>query len=261
MTVRVERRGAVTILTLDRPPVNALDTDTWLELDRQLDQIESSTAIRCVVLAAKGTRAFSAGADIKEFPAFLHDGAGRAMALRIHGVQNRLERLNQVSIAAVEAAALGGGCELILACDLRVAGQHARFGFPEVTVGQFPGTGGTMRLPWLIGESRAKELLLTGRAVEAREAADIGLIHQVVPEGLAFEAALELAERLTQLPASGVAAIKQSVAAGRGVEVSVQGQRDSELSEAVFQSPEALEGYRAFVDKRPPVFSSTHEEQ
>ena len=255
MTVRLELHGRVAILLLDRPPVNALDTATWLEFDTHLRELEQSTLVRAVVIASVGASVFSAGADIKEFGDFFEPGRGRAMALRIHEVLNRLESLAKVTIAGVEGAALGGGCELLLACDLRVASEGARFGFPEVSVGQFPGTGGTMRLPWLIGESRAKELLLTGRSMSADEASRVGLVHRVVPVGAALEASLEWAHELALLPGSGVAAVKQSVSSGRGADLGERARHDSELSEGVFRSPDAVEGYRAFLEKRTPVFS------
>ena len=255
MTVRLELHGRVGLLLLDRPPVNALDTATWLEFDAHIRELEQSTQVRAVVLAAVGANVFSAGADIKEFDDFFEPGHGRAMALRIHDVLNRLEALAKVTIAGVEGAALGGGCELLLACDLRVAGEGASFGFPEVSVGQFPGTGGTMRLPWLIGESRAKELLLTGRSMTADEAFRAGLVHRVVAVGTALEASLAWAQELALLPGSGVAAVKQSVSSGRGADAGERARGDSELSEGVFRSPDAVEGYRAFLEKRAPVFS------
>jgi enoyl-CoA hydratase/carnithine racemase len=159
-----------------------------------------------------------------------------------------------VSIAAVEAAALGGGCELILACDLRVAGDGARFGFPEVRVGQFPGTGGTMRLPWLIGESRARELLLTGEPVSAQRAFDIGLVHRLVPAGEALAAAISWAAELARLPRSGIVAVKRSISEGRHGDTAERSAADAQLSESIFQSPEAREGFRAFVEKRTPDY-------
>lgn len=254
MTVRLEFDEDVGVLLLDRPPVNALDTATWIEFDTRLSELEQAARTRAVVLAAVGSKAFSAGADVKEFGKFFEPGQGHAMARRIHDVQNRLERLDKVTIAAVEGPALGGGCELLLACDLRVAGEGARFGFPEVTVGQFPGTGGTMRLPWLIGESRARELLLTGRTLLAEEAHRVGLIHRLVPPGSALQASLAWAHELALLPTSGIGAVKQSIGDGRGMKLAERTEDDSRLSEEVFRSPDAVEGYRAFLEKRTPVF-------
>jgi enoyl-CoA hydratase/carnithine racemase len=254
MTVRLESIGAVAVVTIDRPPVNALDTATYVDLGRQLDDVRASDEVRCLVLCAAGDRAFSAGADIHEFEEFMRPGAGREMATRIHELQNGLEAMPIVTIVAIEGAALGGGCELSLACDLRVAGSNASFGFPEVRVGQFPGTGGTMRLPWLIGESQARLMLLSGEPVDAARAAAIGLVHRLVPAGEARATAIAWASDLARLPASGVRAVKTSVVAGRTGDTVGRSLADAELSESVFQSHEAGEGYRAFLEKRPPDF-------
>lgn len=260
MTVSLEIDGAVAVVLIDRPPVNALDTATYRELDACLSQvIADSPMYGALVLAARGARAFSAGADIKEFESFLTPAQGLEMAMRIHEIQNRLEGFGGVSIAAVEAPALGGGCELILACDLRVAGEGATFGFPEVRVGQFPGTGGTMRLPWLIGESRAREMLLTGGAISAARALEFGLVHRVVSPGQALGVATDWAQQLATLPRAGVSAAKRSVVGGRTGDAESRSRADADLSGQVFGGPEAQEGYRAFVDKRDPDYAAARQ--
>jgi enoyl-CoA hydratase/carnithine racemase len=258
--VLFEVKAGIGVATIDRPPVNALDTATYVEIEEIVTFVSAQPQqCRVLVLAAAGERAFSAGADIKEFGSFLEPGKGFEMANRIHQIHNRLEGLPIATIAAIEAAALGGGCELILACDLRVAGEEARFGFPELHVGQFPGTGGTMRLPWLIGESRAKELALTGEPISARRALEIGLIHRVVKKSRALPEAMAWAQELAQLPGSGIAAVKESISGARTGSVEERSLMDAQLSEAVFRSPDAVEGFRAFVEKRPPNFGSTSE--
>ena len=152
--VRLHVEDKLAVLTMDRPPVNALDEVMYEALSRRLDELEGRKDIRVVILAAaKGLRAFSAGADIKDFERLFDPGESYRFCRLAHEVNNRFERLSQITLAAIDGAVLGGGAELVLAFDIRVASLTARIGFPEVTVGQAPLTGGTLRLPWLIGES------------------------------------------------------------------------------------------------------------
>ncbi len=254
MPVHLGRLERVAVLTLDNPPVNALSTRVYAELEARIAALEADEDVRVVVLAAGGTRAFSAGADIREFERFFAPGEGYNMAVRILRLLSRLEALPKITIAAIDAPALGGGCELILACDLRVASTTAMLGFPEVRVGQFPGTGGTLRLPWLIGEARAREMLITGESIGAERALEIGLVHRVVEPGAALGYSIDWARELASRPAPGIAAIKRSILANRAGDTEAASIADAELSEWVFQSAEAREGYRAFIEKRSPRF-------
>jgi len=250
-----EAYGPVALLTMNRPPVNALDETLYRAFADRLDELEQDRAVRVVVLAAaKGLRAFSAGADIKDFERLFEPGEGYRFCRLAHEVNNRFEALPQVTIAAIDGAVLGGGAELVLAFDLRVASSSARIGFPEITVGQVPATGGTLRLPWMIGESAARAVLLTGDPLPADRAQALGLFHMVVPPGLAAPAALEWAQQLAERPAQAVAAIKRSLFANRDRDLAAGTERDSRLSQWVFDGADAREGHRAFVEKREPRY-------
>jgi enoyl-CoA hydratase len=237
---------AVCELVLDNPPVNALSTKMYVALSDHLDTIAESD-FRVVVISARGERAFSAGADLKEEHA---PGSELAMFTRINEVSNRLESLTQITMVAIERAILGGALELALACDLRVAATHATFGFPEVGLGDYPGTGGTLRLPWMIGEARARELLLTGARFTARRALAIGLISKLVPRGRALEETLRWAEELASMPVSGVRAIKASIVQNRTQDAVTAARTDAIRSSIVNASAEAVAGRVAFAQHR-----------
>ena len=252
--VRLRREGGVALLRLDNPPLNILSRELYRHLEERLDAVAGDRDVRAVVLASTGRRAFSAGANIKEFASYTTAREARAFGDMVHRISMKLADLPQPTIAAVEAVALGGGCELILYCDLRVSGDAARFGFPEVTVGQFPGTGGTEWLPRILGEAKAKELMFTGDMIDAAEAFRVGLVNRLVPAGQAEQAALELARTIAGRPAVAVRAIKESIRRGRGVSPEVHRSIQVELMQRVFQSEDAAEGYAAFLEKREPRF-------
>jgi enoyl-CoA hydratase len=241
---------------MDRPPVNALDEAMYDALSRQLDRIEERQDTRVVILAAaKGLRAFSAGADVKDFERLFEPGQSYRFCRLAHEVNNRFERLPQITMAAIEGAVLGGGAELVLAFDLRVASLVSRIGFPEVTVGQAPLTGGTLRLPWLIGESAARAILLSGDPVSAERAHQLGLFQLLVPAGMVLSAATEWARQLSRHPAQAVLGIKQSLVLNRDHDVANGTERDSVLSQWVFEGADAREGHQAFLEKREPRFA------
>lgn len=254
--IHIRHDGPVCVLTLDRPPVNALSYEVYAVLREQLADIAADSAIRVLVVDASAElRAFSAGADIKEFEQLFDPVTAERFFSIAHEVPEAVERLDKVTIAAVEGAALGGGAELLLSFDFRIFGSKARIGFPEVTVGQFPGTGGTMRLPWLIGEAAARELLLTGQSIDAQRALELGLCNRVVEAGQASAVALALAHDLAGRPAQAVTAIKRSILANRDHDSAAGIRRDTMLSRWVGDGPDSREGYRAFVERREPVFT------
>jgi enoyl-CoA hydratase/carnithine racemase len=253
---RIDIDGPVCVLTLDRPPVNALSYDVYVELRGHLAAVAADPNIRVLVVeASPALRAFSAGADIKEFERLFDPVTADQFFSIAHEVPERLERLEKITIAAVEGVALGGGAELLLSFDFRIFGSNARIGFPEVTVGQFPGTGGTLRLPWLIGEAAARELLLTGAPVDAQRAFALGLCNRVTDAGAASAAARELAHDLAERPAQAVAAIKRSILANRDHDTAAGIHRDTALSRWVGEGADSVEGYRSFVERRPPAFT------
>lgn len=252
--------GGIGLVTMDRPQVmNALDARTFLELDRLLDGAAADRALRGLILTGKG-RAFVAGADLSEIR---DDGMeeNRAYAKLGQGLMDKLEALPIPTVAAVNGYALGGGCELALACDIRIAGERARFGMPEVGLGVIPCFGGTQRLARLVGSGLAKELIFTGRTVDAQEALGMGLVNRVVPQEALMDSAAELLG-LT-LPKSGAAIRYAKLAVDRGRDMSLADGLEYEraLSALCYGLPDKTEGIRAFLEKRRPVFPATSEQR
>jgi enoyl-CoA hydratase/carnithine racemase len=247
--------GAVAHLTLNNPPMNLITDDLLTELDSALALLEHTEPgdVRAVVVMGSGERAFSAGSDVKGFES--HRGAaGRPHFTREEAVTTRLADLPMPTIAAMEGNALGGGLELALACDIRVASERASLGLPEVRLAVTPGAGGTQRLPRAVGVARAKELTLTGRIIDAYEAERIGLVSRVVPKGLARAAADEIAAEIAQRGPLAVREVKRLI--DRSVDFDIDDGIAAEIdaSERVFNSEDMLEGAHAFFEKRPPQY-------
>ena len=242
---------------LDKPRANALDADLHDDFALLLDLLERDDAIRVVVLASANEKIFMAGARLEAFPE--EHFSARATAGRVdlaQGTFGRVERLPKPVIAEIAGHALGGGCELALACDFRVMSEGpALIGCPEIRLGIIPGGGGTQRLPRLVGQARARRLLLLGERVGAREALEIGLVDEVgaTPEETR-DLALDLAARLAEMPAPGLRLIKRCLADGYEptLEEGLRVEREAAI-EALAQ-PEAREGLSAFLEKRPPRF-------
>jgi enoyl-CoA hydratase/carnithine racemase len=240
-----ERLG---ILRVDRPPVNAFDQRMWDQFDRVAASLHGSTLYRSVVITG-GPRHFAAGADVKELigltPAQF-DARNRVLQRAFHA----LATAPQVTIAAVNGYALGGGCELALAADFRLAGRSAVFGLPEVTLGIMPGSGGTQRLPRVVGLARAKELILSGRPVRADEALAIGLVHRVVDDSGVLDAAIAEGLAYARGPLS-LQYAKQALdaTADRGIEAGLE--LEAALITRCFASEDGQRGLRSFVDEGP----------
>ncbi|MCI4322247.1 MAG: enoyl-CoA hydratase/isomerase family protein [Thermoplasmata archaeon] len=247
--VRLERRGAVALLTLDSPPVNVLSAPVLDALVRRLEEVRVDGSVRAVVLASASPKAFAAGANIREM-APLTPAEARAHGARGQGATTAIERLPMPVIAAVHGVCLGGGCEIVLACDFILASADATFGQPEVNLGVMPGWGGTQRLPRRVGAARARYWIYTGRAVTAQEAADQGLVLRVVPREALLDQALALAEELAGKPADALAAAKYSVqlAIDRGLPLGLA--YELRRWEALFATADQKEGMRAFLEKR-----------
>ncbi len=252
--VRREDTGPVAILTLDNPPLNVLSQALYRRLEVLVDELAASAEVRAVILTGTGERAFSAGADIKEFPGVANPDRWRRQIEYIYDVSEKLAALPQPVVAAVNGLAYGGGLELILFCDIRLASDQARFALPEVKLGLFPGSGGVQRLPRLIGAARAKAILFTGDPVEAQEAERMGLVHRVVPHDCLQGAALALARTLAERPAIAVRTIKRLVDGGLEVSLAEQRQRELRANAEIIQTADAREGFQAFMEKRPPRF-------
>ena len=253
MTVRVEVDDAVAAVTIDRPDaLNALDVETLSALRDELLRLREDDAVRVVVLTGAGERAFAAGADIKYMSALSTDEAKEWGELG-HNVAQLLETLAKPTIAAINGFALGGGCELALACDLRYASPNAKLGQPEINLGIIPGWGGTQRLARVCGLGVAKELILTGRTVDAEEALRIGLVNGVAEPVL--DRALETARLLASKAPLALRAAKQAInhaLQGDHVE-NLQGEADRFAQ--LFDSEDAKEGLEAFIEKREPRFA------
>lgn len=250
--VAVER-GEVAILRLQNPPLNLITVDVTRALDSALATLESDSRVRAVIVTGSGDRAFCAGSDIEEFES-LHGRVGEGKLLHENAVYRRLARLPIPTIAALQADALGGGLELALCCDLRVADERARLGLPEVRLGVIPGSGGTQRLPRLVGPGRAKEMILTGELIGSAEAERIGLVERVVAAGGALEAARGLASIIASRGPLAVREAKRLIdrAGGEPLDTGLAAELDG--SERLFSSEDMLEGARAFLEKRPPRF-------
>ena len=254
-TVRIDRERAAALVTIDRRPVlNALNRATIDELRRAMLELRRDESVRVVVLTGAGEKAFVAGADIQELER-LSAVEAEAYALEGQHVFDLVEHLGKPVIAAVNGFALGGGCELAMACTLRVAADTARFGQPEVKLGVTPGFAGTQRLPRLVGRGRALDLLLTGRMVDAQEALAIGLVNRVVPAAALLDEAKTLAGALAGLAPFAMRAIIEAVNRGTEMAFPEAAFLEASLFGLCFSTSDMREGTRAFLEKRRPVFT------
>lgn len=246
--------GAVATVTINRPKaLNALNQGTLEEMLRCFRELAQNEAIRVVIVTGGGDKAFVAGADIA-FMEKLSPLAARRFALLGQQVLSTMENLPQPVIAAINGFALGGGCELALACDIRLASENARFGQPEVNLGVIPGFGGSQRLPRLIGRGRANELLFTGDIIDAQEAVRIGLVNRVVPQAQLLASCREMAEKIASRGPVAVKLCKEAVNNGVEVDLARACQYEADQLALCFSSDEQKEGMRAFLEKRPARF-------
>jgi enoyl-CoA hydratase len=243
----------VALVTLDRPEaLNALSFDLLDELAATLERLDADPSCRAIVITGAGGRAFASGADIRELATQTYaslTAAGRFTAW------DRLAVIGLPLIAAVRGYALGGGCELAMACDMIVAAEDATFGQPEIRLGVMPGAGGTQRFTRAIGKARAMELILTGRTMTAREAEAAGLVTRVVPAAATVDAALELAGRIATMPPLAVRAAKAAILDAGERSLAAGLAREREAFFRLFDTQDQAEGMAAFTEKRPPVWS------
>jgi enoyl-CoA hydratase len=245
----------IALATINRPDkLNALNADVIADLGRLAEAVEQDAAVRALIITGAGPKAFVAGADISELAA-VDGGEGRTLAARGQAVFRALERLRKPVIAAVNGFALGGGCELAMACHMRLAAPNARFGQPEVKLGLIPGYGGTVRLPRLVGRGIALELLLSARMVDAEEAARIGLVNRVVAADALLDEARALARTILEMGPIAVGLCLDQV--DRGLDTSIDDalQLEAEAFGAACASEDKAEGTTAFLEKRPAKFT------
>jgi enoyl-CoA hydratase len=255
LSIDASRRDGVAVLTVNRPDaLNAFDVDTLTELRDGLRQLADDVDVRVVVLTGAGDRAFAAGADIKYMSGLDVERAKEWGALG-HEVGNLLETVPKPTIAVVNGFALGGGCEIALACDFRIASSTAKLGQPEVNLGLIPGWGGTQRLARVVGVGLAKELVLTGRVVDAEEALHIGLVNAVHDPAELMEKALEVATALAAKAPLALAAAKEAVNRALAGDHGDNLEREADYFGELFSSEDAREGMTAFVEKREARFT------
>lgn len=254
-TLILEKSGAVATLTFNRPAaLNALNQAMLGEIELAVRELAVDEEVRAVIVTGSGTRAFVAGADIRELRALEGTPEGEAFARAGHRVLRSLSELDKPSIAAINGFALGGGCEVALSCDVRIAAENARIGLPEIRLGIIPGWGGTQLVPRLLGSGRAALLILTGEPIDAEEAYRLGLVDRVVPAEKLLDEARQLATALAERPPLAVRAAKRAMrfalegplSAGRDLEAALFG--------SLFTTEDRIEGTSAFLEKRAPVF-------
>ncbi len=249
--IEIERKEDVTIIKLDNPPVNAICTELLDELDEKLNEVENDES-RVAIVTGKG-KAFVGGADIKEMKD-MDPGEAREFSQKGQSILNRIENLSKPVIAAVNGFALGGGTEVAMSCDFIIASEKAKFGQPEVGLGLIPGFGGTQRLSRLIGMGPAKELIFTGKNIDAEEAKRLGLANHVVEADELMDFSLEIAQEISSNAPLALQYAKSSMNEGYEVPLDEGLKIESEQFERCFKTEDQKEGCEAFIEKREPEF-------
>ena len=252
--VRLEKADGIGTIRLDRPPMNALNVQLQDEIQQAAAEATDDASIRAVIVYG-GEKVFAAGADIKQMLDMTYtDMSARAAALT--RALGSVARIPKPVVAAIAGYALGGGCEIALACDWRIAAADAKLGQPEISLGIIPGAGGTQRLPRLVGPARAKDLIMSGRLVGAEEALAMGLIDRIVPAGESvYEAAVAMVQPYVTGPAQALRAAKLAIDGGLEMDLDRGLDWESQLFTGLFATDDRREGMAAFVEKRKPTFS------
>ena len=246
----VEVENGIAVVTINRPKsLNALNSETLAELTECFGDIEKRDDVKVLILTGSGEKSFVAGADISEMVDSDAIG-GRKMALLAKAAFEKLENMRQVTIAAVNGFALGGGCEIAMACDIRVASENAKFAQPEVGLGIIPGFGGTQRLPRLVGKGRAKELIFTTDMIDAQEAYRIGLANKVVPLAELLDKCKEMAKKIMAQSSYAVSLAKATINAGLDIDLNSGLKFEADLFGLAFATADKKEGMTAFMEKR-----------
>jgi enoyl-CoA hydratase len=252
-TLLLERRGSVALLTINRPQkLNALNIQTRAEGAAALEELREDDSIRVVVITGAGEKSFVAGADIAEFEG--RTAVSQRDVMTARSLFTAVDTFPKPVIAMINGFCLGGGCELALSCDLRIAGEQARFGQPEINLGIIPGGGGTQRLTRLVGEGKAMELILTGDMIDAQTAYQIGLVNMVVSAADLEAKTMELANRIADKSPVALRMAKEAVKAASRSNLDEGLRREIDLFALCFSSEDKDEGVRAFLEKRKPQF-------
>ncbi|OGW87104.1 MAG: hypothetical protein A3C35_07000 [Omnitrophica bacterium RIFCSPHIGHO2_02_FULL_46_11] len=255
--VKVKTDEAVAIITISRPPenkVNVLTSKVMQELDRAMDECAADAHIHAIVITGEGPYTFIAGADVKEIAKINSPQEAVELAQKGQGVFNKIENLKKPVICAINAICLGGGMELAMACHMRIASDRAKMGQPEILLGIIPGFGGTQRLLRLVGPAKARELILTGDQISAKDALEIGLVNQVVPEGRLLKESVGLAKKIASRPQAAVQLIQKAILEGSEKKLSEGLSLEAMLFGEVCKTEDMKEGVRAFLEKRQPKF-------
>jgi enoyl-CoA hydratase len=253
--VSTEQDGAVAVVTIDHPPVNALSTPLLVELESEIDRLDHDEGLRAIVLKGAGERAFVAGADISEFPSLRAATEEGGSARGIQRLGARMDAARKPFVAAIHGFCLGGGLELAMCCDIRVASDDAQLGQPEIKLGLIPGGGGTQRLPRLVGLGRALLLNMTGDFIDARTAYDWGLIERVVPKEELVDTALGLAKTIAERSPVAIGVLRELARTTRDLPLEEGLRREADGFRRCLASEDGAEGVAAFLEKREPQFS------
>jgi enoyl-CoA hydratase len=256
--VLAEQDGAVAVITIDHPPVNALSAPLLEELEAEIERLDADDGVRAIVLRGAGERAFVAGADISEFPSLraaadeAHEGGS---ARGIQKLGHRMDAAHTPFVAAIHGFCLGGGLELAMCCDIRVAADGAQLGQPEIKLGLIPGGGGTQRLPRLVGLGRAQLLNMTGDFIDAQTAYEWGLVEKVVPMEELLEAALGIARTIAARSPVSIGMLRELARTTRDLPLEEGLRREADAFRRCLGSEDGAEGVAAFLEKREPQFT------
>lgn len=245
------QEGNIAVIVNNNPPMNVMSSQVAAELKECLEEINGTEDCRALVLTGAGEKAFMAGADIKEFPGYIKVlGATYEFTNLLHDTLSYLDDMPMPTIAAINGFTLGGGLELALAFDFRIASEKALLGLPEIKLALFPGAGGTQRLPRLVGPSKAKEIMFSGDPVSAEEALRIGLVNKVVPHEDVLSSSKEFASLLASRAGAAIRLIKEAVNRGMNMTLTEALKVEQDLFDRVFQTEDVTEGVNAFLEKR-----------
>ena len=253
-TIKVDLKDGVAVLTIDNPPVNSLGSAVMAELDEVMTEINGDDALKAVVLTGGGTMAFVAGADIKEIAEIQNGAQAKQLVSGGQGVFDRIEAMKKPVIVAINGFCLGGGCELVMSCHIRIASDKAKFGQPEINLGIIPGFGGTQRLPRIVGYGNAAEWILTGDMYTAQQALRIGLVQKVVPAGDELNQAIALAKKIASKGRLAIQYTMEAMYQGYGKPLKEALAIEADRFGKVCETEDKQVGVKAFITKTPAKF-------